>query len=439
MTDTDTHRRLDTLFGVGVVLLVTAVVVLVLGGDRALPAPADGLSSLDVVAVLLVLSLATTFGSTLRRLDGDRSKRWTPFGRIQALENELGGLVDDYEFEVSTYRDELDQYTGDQKDEIVVARAELDRIETELAEVRTRLDKGRYIAAFRRYYAAQRDLVDVIPGMQLVDSDLSLNRDRFRELVSQTLAHAEVLGDGELVAALESYRRGAPTDEDGTPAPDDDDRLSTLKTALRQIHGAWLVSLDSSLRLRYHLNWFNVTMGWFVVVIFLGVVGSAAGALLIETGVLATTLVPISMASVGPVLLVLPVLFFGAFGAVLNLYRRFGAGVALNSEPALPEFPNVIVARGVVRSRVLWGAAAAFVVYVFTLLSGGLNAWSVVIVAVAAGASEQLLDRILEEQVARLDELTTAGRTDDSARTERDTKPHGANEAPVDKSTVVTN
>lgn len=115
-------------------------------------------------------------------------------------------------------------------------------------------------------------------------------------------------------------------------------------------------------------------------------------------------------------------LFLGAFGSGLNLYRRFGGTVILERGPVLPELPNGLVMRPLVRSRILWGAAAAFVVYVFTRFSlgGEPNPLSLALIAIAAGFSEQLLDRVLERQQARI-----AGLTEESTDTSKPTPVYG--------------
>jgi hypothetical protein len=136
-----------------------------------------------------------------------------------------------------------------------------------------------------------------------------------------------------------------------------------------------------------------------------------------------TTVTGLSPDALSTVVFVVPVLFLGAFGAGLNLYRRFGGTVVFERGTVLPELPSGVVMRPLVRSRILWGAAAAFVVYVFTLLSfgGESNPLSLVLVAIAAGSSEQLLDRVLERQQARI-----AGLTEESTDTSKSTPGSGS-------------
>jgi hypothetical protein len=384
---------------IGLLLLVVAVVALATVGDRVLPSSAEPFSPLAVVTVLFVISLVLALGRLplvfwWPTRDGDRS----PFGYIPQLHTELGNTIDGYKHELGLYEEEFKQagipeerYTTDLKQ----ARFDLD-----LAEKRLR--ERSYVSAFRRYYQAQEQLIDIAPELDVVDEQMGRNRDRVSELIDQGKMIAAGIEDSESRSAIESHLTAAG---DGSTTYD----LSEIKNAFRRIHEVRLRTLSSYLRRRKFLRFVNSAMLTAIGVVTL----SAIGFVLAQRWELVT--LPGEQSATDGRLLeygYIPVVFwFGALGAVLNIFRRFGRTGLFEEASAPPELPDDLIAKPGFVARILWGSIAAFVVFLFTSLSGTFDPAFVILTAIVAGFSEQLLENVLSRQEERVLPPETKGST----------------------------
>lgn len=397
----DRSRGLGIRFGLATVLSLAVVGGLVLWGGRLLPplsnselAPLTVLILLmTIVAVLTLVRLPLLFLWPI-----PRSQR-PHFGRLPALENELRGFIEDYESDIESYRTELSAL-GEKAEPFL---RELDNAQSDLAAARERLQQHRYPSAFRRYYKAQRELVDLTPGFELVDETYGRRRNRMAELVDQVRIDAGQLNDASVTAAVERHLAAFVTEQRADERPDSVPDLSQVKMAIRRIHAARLQSLSSYLQLRRFLDVMNAAMATGIIVMLVVGIG-----IILSDGVATTPLIDSARAlggsfiAEGRMLFIPMVLWFGALGAVLNILRRFGGLTLPHNTPTLQELPDDLIMRKSLISRVLWGSIAAFVVFLFTSLSGEFNVPFVILTALVSGFSEQLLEDVITKHHARL-------------------------------------
>ena len=410
-------RRLGGGLGVGVLLLVVAVVALVGTGGRVLPDWVDPVPALSVVFLLVLVTLLVR----------------TSFGSIPELESELRDLVDDYRYDVEAYERELSVL--DESDSLASsARGALEQIDRDLQTARRRLSSEQYVSAYRHYVTASRQFVDVVPALVRADRVRGRNANRLAELVDDIRYVGAQLPNEDARRAVQHYLSAYDPDVSHV-APEDVD-ISPLRSAMRRIDTEDLFFLTYLIQMRRFLRWLNTALSVVVVVSLVALSVAHAEAVALFT----TFAVPTGTARS---LLLIPVVFvFGGLGAVLNVFRRFGWTDIFGDTTRLEAFPNQIVMRPALYSRVLWGAVAAFVVYVFTSLSGGFNPGSVVLTAIIAGFSEQLLENILvrhrERQFGTIGDAGTGsadGSADDGSRSRGDGETDSGT-APADRGSV---
>ncbi|WP_380675364.1 hypothetical protein [Salinigranum sp. GCM10025319] len=407
--------RLGGDFGVGVLLLVVAVVVLLGIGGRVLPGWVGPVPVLSVVLLLVLAALLVRRSS----------------GTIPELENDLRDLVDDYRCDIEAYERELSVLDDD--DALVAsARVALEQMDRDLQTARRRLSNGQYISAYRHYVTASRGFVDVVPALVRADRERGRNANRLAELVDDVRYVGAQLPNEDARHVVQWHLSAYDPDVSHV-APEDVD-VSPLRSAMRRIDTEDLFFLTYLVQLRGFLGWLNTALSLVVVTVSLVALSVAhAEAIAFVT----TFTVPTGTARS---LLLIPVVFvFGGLGAVLNVFRRFGWTDLFGDTTRSEAFPNQVVMRPALYSRVLWGSVAAFVVYVFTSLSGGFNPESVVLTAIVAGFSEQLLENVLVHHRERQFGTTGVadigvedGPADEESRVRDDGEPNSEN-APDDR------
>jgi hypothetical protein len=398
MADTKSRsaRRLGTRFGLGVVSLAVAIVVLLTVGDQYVPELVDRVTPLTIVVVLVIVYLVILLTRLPYILWWPTDGEGVEFEAIPELETELEDLIDDLLATLESHREQL---TGLDVGGAETAVSRLERIEHDLEHARERLSTRRYVSAYRRYYHAQRELIDVLPALVVADRSQGRPTNRLREQADTLRTQASVVRDNEVTEEIETLLESVTV----SPLPANPREFDTgpLKMAARRIDGYRLARLKYVLRLRGVLTTLNRLLG--VTVLFLFVLPVL---LTVGIRVLLAAFPGLEVSAplqVSVLFWQFPlVLFFGFLGAAVNIARRLGGGFGFFETGETLELPTDVILSKLVWSRLLFGSLAGLVVYVFATSSTNSDAVTftvqfVIITSFFAGFSEQFFDRALSE------------------------------------------
>jgi len=411
----DTARGLGGRFVAATLLLLVLVAALVAWGDRLPATAADDPSVVAVVLLVVFLLLATyLIRVPLVALWPTRSGGPRPFAPCPELEASLSDVIEAYRTDLESYKTHLTALGDTHPSNVALKRAE-----SELERADNKRVDSEYIAALRYYYKSQRRLVEIAPGLNQAGTSAKQTRDRLAELVDQCRQAATGMDDRTARRAVEQSLDEFESARAKATAQGTAIDVSPLYAAFRRVHAAQLQTVSYYLQLRTLLRRMSGLMTIVIVVVTLGALAGAVAAVLDVDW-----FDRLVVALIGPEydsfpLVYVPAAFgFGAVGAVLNILRRFGSSALFTETPTFRELPDDIIMGPSLRTRILWGSIAAFVVVVFiaSSLDGTLTPVFIVLTAVLAGFSEQLLEKVLAQHQERIpeensEEATTADGT----------------------------